>query len=191
MTTAFVTSDDKKTITSPRGAGTSLAPLHEEHEALLPHIDALAKAGDAVGEASPDELHAKVQDAVTFLTEHLIPHAKAEDSTLYVEVDRVLGGVPVTATMRRDHVEVGKLTDQLAELAPLTAGPLTTAQAQELRRVLYGVHAVVRLHFAKEEEVYVPLLQQKLTPEEGRALIERLEAAQKQAGHGESEHATH
>jgi len=30
--------------------------------------------------------------------------------------------------------------------------------------VLYGLYAIVKLHFAKEEEVYLPILDQRLTP---------------------------
>jgi len=34
------------------------------------------------------------------------------------------------------------------------------------KRLLYSLHALLRVHFAKEEEVYVPVLQRSLTPEE-------------------------
>jgi len=154
-------------------------PLRAEHRHLLPHVEALAAAGDAVGTAPPDELRAKVDDAYTFLAAHLIPHAEAEDAVLYPELDRLIGeraGTRATDTMRRDHVEVSRLTGRLGRLrGRLHDGTLEPAEERELRRVLYGLYALVGLHFAKEEEVYLPLLDRELTAHEAQDLFERME----------------
>jgi hypothetical protein len=39
---------------------------------------------------------------------------------------------------------------------------------REIQRILYGlyIYAIIRLHFAKEEEVYLPLLDAELAPAE-------------------------
>jgi hypothetical protein len=47
--------------------------------------------------------------------------------------------------------------------------------------VLYGLYAVVKLHFAKEEEVYLPILDARLTHEEASRMFEAMEMAAKQA----------
>jgi iron-sulfur cluster repair protein YtfE (RIC family) len=158
-------------------------PLRAEHRHLLPHVDQLASAGAAVGRAAADALQAEVDEAYHFLTAHLIPHATAEDEVLYPEVDGLLGtrgGTRATDTMRRDHVEVVRLTERLGELrARLHDG---VAEEDELRRVLHGLHAVVGLHFAKEEEVYLPLLDRELTAAEAEALFLRMEEAGHAAG---------
>ena len=60
-------------------------------------------------------------------------------------------------------------------------GALALAQANALRRVLYGLYALVKVHFAKEEEVYLPLLDARLTPGEAHAMFEAMEAAAKEA----------
>jgi iron-sulfur cluster repair protein YtfE (RIC family) len=160
-------------------------PLREEHRHLFPHVDQLAVAGDAVGRASADEVQAGVEEAYGFLTGHLIPHATVEDEALYPEVDRLIGargGTRATDTMRRDHVEVVRLTERLGELRePLHRG---VADENELRRVLYGLYALVSLHFAKEEEVYLPLLDRELTAAEALILFERMEDAGRAAGVG-------
>ena len=77
---------------------TTMQPLREEHQGLVPHIDALRTAGDAVGEVDLPTLRALVDDSEEFLTRHLIPHAEAEDAALYPEVQRVLGAPEATAT---------------------------------------------------------------------------------------------
>jgi hypothetical protein len=50
--------------------------------------------------------------------------------------------------------------------------------------VLYGVYALVKLHFAKEEEVYLPILDQRLTPESAQEMFEAMEAAAHKAKYG-------
>lgn len=161
-------------------------PLRAEHRHLLPHVEQLAAAGDAVGGAPVAELQADVEAAYEFLTEHLIPHATAEDAVLYPVVDRLVGtrgDTHATDTMRRDHVEVVRLTERLGGLRDrLRDG--AGEEEDELRRVLYGLHAVVSLHFAKEEEVYLPLLDRELTAAEAQALFERMEDAGRAAGVG-------
>lgn len=152
-----------------------MAPLRDEHQELMPHIEALRAAGDAVGTG---EALALVDQAVEFLVHHLIPHAMAEDQALYPVVQRVMGAPEATATMSRDHVEVHRLTESLGELrVRLDAGEATDELHRELRRVLYGLYAVVRLHFAKEEEVYVPLLELRLDESEAAAMFEAMHHA--------------
>jgi hypothetical protein len=37
--------------------------------------------------------------------------------------------------------------------------------------VLYGLHHLVKVHFAKEEEVYLPILDERLSPAEAEAMF--------------------
>jgi Hemerythrin HHE cation binding domain len=84
--------------------------------------------------------------------------------------------------MSRDHVEVGRLTDELASLrSELSRPTLGEAPAKALRRVLYGLYALVKLHFAKEEEIYLPLLDARLSAEAARHMFEAMEQAGRQA----------
>ncbi len=161
-------------------------PLRAEHRHLLPHVEQLATAGDAVGRVAADDVKQNIDAAYGFLSMHLIPHATAEDAVLYPEVDRLLGATGdtrATDTMRRDHVEVVRLTERLGELRErLHDGVLGRDEELELRRLLYGLYAVVSLHFAKEEEVYLPLLDRELTAAEAQALFERMEGVGRAAG---------
>jgi iron-sulfur cluster repair protein YtfE (RIC family) len=157
---------------------TPTQPLREEHRELFPHIEQLRLAADRVGTDPPEDTRRAVDAAYGFLVGHLIPHAEAEDAALYPVVGRVMGAPEATATMRRDHVEVGRLTEELGTLrSRLATGAVDQALHQELRRVLYGLHALVRVHFAKEEEVYLPLLDARLTAAEAAALFQDMETA--------------
>lgn len=158
-------------------------PLRTEHEQLLPHIEELRAAADAAGGIPQDLLRARIDDALHFLSDHLIPHARAEDQTLYPMVAQAMGAPEATATMSRDHEEIKRLTDELAALRAALIGPTPdSTQINAIRRVLYGLYALVKVHFAKEEEIYLPLLDTRLTPEEAQRMFTAIEAAA--TGHG-------
>ena len=153
-------------------------PLRDEHKELLPQIELLRTAADSVGDAPIALLQQHLDASYDFLTHHLIPHAQAEDRALYPVVGKIMGAPEATATMSRDHVEVGRLTEELAALRGHLAGTTLGAdQAKALRRVLYGLYALVKLHFAKEEEVYLPILEARLTPHEADTMFAAMEAA--------------
>jgi iron-sulfur cluster repair protein YtfE (RIC family) len=159
-------------------------PLREEHKELFPSVDRIRQVADLIGEAPVSEVQQGVEDVYDFLAYHLKPHAEAEDAALYPVVQKVLGSPDATRTMSRDHVEVGRYIEELASLKEhLNSVALTPDQVQSLRRVLYGVYALVKVHFAKEEEVYLPILDQRLTPEAAQEMFEAMEEAAQKAKH--------
>ncbi|MCK6585621.1 MAG: hemerythrin domain-containing protein [Anaerolineales bacterium] len=158
-------------------------PLRDEHKELFPHVERICQAAELIGNAPLDEIRRGVEEAYDFLANHLKPHAEAEDAALYPVVQQVLGSPDATKTMSRDHVEVSRYIEELAALQANLTDPLTSAQVTALRRVLFGAYALVKLHFAKEEEVYLPILDQRLTPEAAQEMFERMEAAAHEAKH--------
>jgi len=157
-------------------------PLRDEHKELFPHIETLRLAGDLISDKPTSPAIKAVQDAYRFLTRHLIPHAQAEDKALYPVVQKAMGASQATATMSRDHVEVGRLTEELGALqAVISQSSITTEQAQDLRRILYGLYTLVKVHFAKEEEIYLPLLDANLTEADAAEMFSTMEAAAHEA----------
>ncbi len=153
-------------------------PLREEHKELLPHIEAIRTTADTIGEVPLSELRPQIDEVYDFLAYHLLPHAQAEEAALYPVVGKVMGAPEATGTMSRDHVEVDRLIDELGLIRSGVSGStLTVSQIKDLRRVLYGLYTLVRVHFAKEEEVYLPILDARLTSDEARRLFETMEEA--------------
>ena len=153
-------------------------PLRDEHKELFPHIETLKLAGLSIhgtlNQASLD----LINESYEFLTTHLLPHAQAEEAALYPAVQKVMGTPYGTVTMSRDHVEVERLTQELAALRDqVSTSEIGAKQANELKRVLYGLYTLVKVHFAKEEEVYLPLLDANLTADEAKDLFEAMEEA--------------
>ena len=97
----------------------------------------------------------------------------------------MMGASQATATMSRDHVEVGRLTDELGGFQAVVNQPsITTEQAQALRRILYGLYTLVKVHFAKEEEIYLPMLDANLTAADAAEMFSAMEAAAHEAREG-------
>lgn len=150
--------------------------IRAEHDELRPHVEQLRITADAVGGTSIDVLRELTEACLRFVVHDLLPHADSEGEVLYAAVARVLGSTEATATMVRDHVEVRRYAEELSTVhGTLMAGHrLTEEIARDLRRILYGLYAVVSLHFAKEDEVYAVLLSAHLGESEEEKLLERL-----------------
>jgi len=130
-----------------------------EHRELLGVVDRVRAVADGLDRLPPPQALAEVTAVHRFLTERLLPHEEAEDALLYPVVAELVGGDDPTAPMSRAHAEIAHLTrllgGVLADLGP--AGP-EAEDRTDLRRILYGIHAILRLHFAQEEEAYLSLL---------------------------------
>jgi hypothetical protein len=146
---------------APRRRGPEVAVwarLYAEHRRLLPAIDRIAAVADRLDELPPAAALDAVRGLHRFLVERVLPHERADELVHHPELTRALGGDEVPAAMSRAHAEIANLTRLLGglleELAP--DGP-EREDLPELRRVLYGLHAVLRLHFAEEDEAYLAL----------------------------------
>jgi heavy metal translocating P-type ATPase len=132
----------------------------DEHAALQRGLASIRQAADALGRTDPQESMARLARARRFLDQDLLPHEAAEDTELYPVLATALGGEDPVGAMSRGHAEIvhlarrfGRLVDDLPADGP---GP---DERQELRRVLYGLDAVLRLHFAQEDEGYFSLIE--------------------------------
>lgn len=98
--------------------------------------------------------------ADAFIQNTLLPHEHAEDRSLYPALARPLGGAEATATMSRMHAEIDRLSHRLhSHLESAEAsGAIGVAQSEDLLACLYGLHEMLSLHFATEEESYFALL---------------------------------
>ena len=126
-------------------------PFRAEHRHLMEHVEHVRLAARELPELSPEEREAVVGRVVHFLRHTLAPHAVTEEALLYPEFAQLLGHVQALEPMIYDHVAIRERIGELDE-----ADPADTARLQEL---LYGLHALITVHFWKEEEIYLPLLE--------------------------------
>jgi hypothetical protein len=147
------------------------ALILEEHAGLFPHLDDLGSLASEVTTLGEGELRTRLHDVLTFLRDGLLPHAREEEVSVYPAAEKLLRAVGgATRTMSIDHRFVGEMVE---ELGGLGEGLLSRANIESIRRLLYGLQALLQVHFTKENEVYVPLLN-RLSPSERHQLYDRL-----------------
>jgi iron-sulfur cluster repair protein YtfE (RIC family) len=152
-------------------------PLRAEHAELRPHLAELATLAADVGTWS-DGTPSRLVALVGFLREHLVPHARAEEAALYPAVEQAMGAPGATDTMKADHVDIVARIDRVADLVAGIGERAPAADRREqLRAELYGLDAVLALHFAKEEDVLLPVLDDRLSAAEADALFAAMAAA--------------
>jgi heavy metal translocating P-type ATPase len=134
-----------------------------EHAILRPDLARIRDVADQLDAARPAQSIEAVRDVHRFLVEELDPHEQAEDHDLYPALARVLGGNDPTATMSRAHVEISHLIRRLGRvLDDIDPQRPDADDITELRRVLYGLYAILQLHFAQEDEGYLSLVDEDL-----------------------------
>ncbi|NJQ15511.1 heavy metal translocating P-type ATPase [Streptomyces bohaiensis] len=134
------------------------------HVQLLEAVDATRAAADALSAQDRSRALPAVRGAERALREQLLPHEREEERLAYPVVNRWLGGPETTAPLMRSRTEIERLVNRVsAHLALIDghgsgeAAALPDEQIPDLRRSLYGLHALLLLHFGTEEEVYSSL----------------------------------
>ena len=141
-------------------------PFRQEHEALLEHIEHLAAAARELPRLSPAEREALVGRVLGFLRGTLLPHAKAEEEVLYPEWARLVGYDEAAVPMVHDHEAIVARVERLERTDP--------ADVDSLQELLYGLHALIGVHFRKEEDIQLPTFD-AAPPEVTQSVLERME----------------
>jgi iron-sulfur cluster repair protein YtfE (RIC family) len=126
-----------------------------EHREFAPHLQRIRTVADRLDTYAPAHAREELERIRWFLLERLPQHEQEEEAAVYPIVAKLMGGEDPMGSMERAHLEIehlarifGTLVDDLPE------GRLEPDDLTDLRRVLYGLHAILRLHFAQEEEAY-------------------------------------
>ncbi|HUZ24013.1 MAG TPA: heavy metal translocating P-type ATPase [Streptosporangiaceae bacterium] len=154
-----------RALAAPPGAA-RLAPadaaltrrFRDEHETIRAEIEELRVVADSLGTAPPAEAMARVRHVHEMLVGAIGPHEQAEERELYPALDRMLGAPDATAPMSRAHAEIAHQIRRLGQLLDdIGTEPPDDADFADLRALLYGLHAILRLHTAQEDESYLSL----------------------------------
>jgi iron-sulfur cluster repair protein YtfE (RIC family) len=132
--------------------------VHEHHAHLLTHINQMPAIADAIGVASGTELATSIEALTVFLEGSLLPHFEAAERAIYPELERLLQNQHSMTPMRREHDEIRRRIAELATLRDqLDPARPSTRTLIGLRRSLFGLYALLKVHLA-EEELYVSLV---------------------------------
>ena len=130
-----------------------------EHDELRDTIGLLRDAADRLAAAPDESALQAITRAHTLLTDRILPHERAEETQLYPALAHPLGTGEATATMSRTHAEIQRLSDRIGAHVALaqSSGAIGPDQVDDLLACLYGLYALLRLHFVQEEESYFTL----------------------------------
>ncbi|MGO9040201.1 MAG: heavy metal translocating P-type ATPase [Mycobacterium sp.] len=145
----------------PRRTEQMLRRFDAEHDQLRDAVGQLRDAADRLAAAPDESALQAISRAHALLTERILPHERAEETQLYPALARSLGTSEATATMSRTHAEIQRLSDRVGAHLALAqsngAGGIAPDQLDDLLACLYGLYALLRLHFVQEEENYFTL----------------------------------
>jgi heavy metal translocating P-type ATPase len=131
--------------------------LHAQHHAIRPVVEQVRAVADALTARGCDL--DPVRKLADRLETDLLPHERAEEAELLPIMPRALGGLDPTGGLSRTHAEIEHQVARLRHiLDDLGEAPPEPEDVVDLRRLLYGLYAILRLHNAQEEEGAFSLL---------------------------------
>ena len=132
-----------------------IARLHGAHQDLEGVLGSIRSTAERLSTLAPTEAILALQEVEKLLRERLLAHEEEDDRLLYPRIERALGGDDPIPSMHHAHRAIQQLGrtmhGMVNDLPPEGPGP---AAIDEFRRLLYGLEAISRLHFAQEDELY-------------------------------------
>lgn len=147
------------------------------HARLMPHVDRLLTLAEMVGRVDCAALHALYNDEYAFVAGQLIPHLEVVEATLYDRLETLMGPRHTMAPMREEHDTVRRLVAELGTYQ-VHEDECTWNEMEglALRRSLYRLHALLKVHLAEEEQ-YLAVLDRNLADDEKDSLARGLNHA--------------
>jgi hypothetical protein len=132
-----------------------LLALEAEHRSLGEVLDDIRTTAERIRHLRGPAARMQLDRLDHALRSRLLPHEKHDDDEIYARIRRQSGSPDVLAGMSRTHMEMQRQvhTFGLLRRAVGPDGP-TEAQRDEIQRILHGLEAITRLHFAQEDEIY-------------------------------------
>jgi iron-sulfur cluster repair protein YtfE (RIC family) len=151
---------------------------HEHHELLRSYVRRLYELADCL---CPDCLDtpgllaelADLREVEHGLREGLIPHMNAVEAAVYPSLERIMNDRDASAPMRQEHEEIRRLVDRIGSIVDRDA-PVDRVTVLALRRVMLRLHVLLKTHL-DEEELYLPILEGRMTPDAEAALARALD----------------
>ncbi len=152
---------------------------HEHHDRLWQYVERLNAFADCLNSDCLDtsrliERLPELRELHHGLTSLLIPHMEAVEAAVHPTLERLMAGRQVTAPMAREHDEVRRLVAAFGEFVEHPEAHEDRTAVLGLRRVLLRLYVLLKTHLS-EEELYIPILEDRLTPAEEAALARALD----------------
>lgn len=153
-------------------------PIRSHHASIMTALrsfyEFLKGLESMEGKGESEELNKHVH----FLTDDLLPHAEGEEKALYPAVEPLLKAHgSATASMSMDHAHLKRLISDLAEKGwKLTevSDEEAVILRKEMIRLGYQIYGILGVHFAKEEDIYLELMDRHMSPKQVREVVHKM-----------------
>jgi hypothetical protein len=155
------------------------AVSHEHHDRLMAIVDQLnlmgdCSDGDCLDTSRLNAARPAIEEIHRGLTTLLIPHMEAVEAAVYPTLERLLGGPEAIMPLREEHAEIRRLSGVIGQFAEHPEGHVDRGIVLLMRRSLLRLYAILKAHLA-EEELYEPILEDRLTTDEAAELAHALD----------------
>ncbi len=158
--------------------------IREHHKHLEQKLEGYWKAVEGLDKFSAHE-RMQLQDLMEFCKLELLPHAEAEEKYLYRKVGEAMKNSLFTRTMEVDHEVIKAYIHELEEEIAQAYKDSSPGQIKKIQKAANKLEGLMAVHFRKEEEVYLPILDEKLSADViEREIIQPMHAASAGHAHG-------
>lgn len=152
---------------------------HGHHDRLMAIVNQLNAMGDCSNGDCLDtsrlmEARPAIEEIHRGLTTLLIPHMEAVEAAVYPTLERLLAGRQELLPMRAEHAEIRRLTGVIGRFVQHPESHIDRGVVLLMRRCLLRLYAILKAHLV-EEELYGPILEDRLTPGEAAELAHALD----------------
>jgi heavy metal translocating P-type ATPase len=140
----------RHTVTMPPADVAVARRLYAEHRGVRDLVEQVRTVADDLSD--PPYRLDPVRALLARLQAELLPHERAEEAELLPIMARALGGAEATGALSRTHAEIEHQVSRLRRSLDDLADTATPEDMLDVRRLLYGLYAILRLHNAQEEE---------------------------------------
>jgi len=152
---------------------------HEHHDLMWRDVDSLMDLAacldcDCLDHAELVARLPQLRDILDGLDERLLPHMEAVEAAVYPTLERLVTDRGTTVLMADEHREIRRLVSALHAFADDPSAYADRSGVLALRRIVLRLHALLRTHLA-EEQLYIPILEDRLTPGQEAALARALD----------------
>jgi hypothetical protein len=152
---------------------------HEHHDRLWQYIEQLDELADCMNcdcldTARMAEKLVEMSRLHEGLTTQLIPHMEAVEAAVYPTLERIAADRATVVPLAAEHLEIRRLVDAFGEFIEHPAAHADRTAVLALRRVVLKLYVLLKTHLS-EEELYIPILEDRLTPAAEAALARALD----------------
>lgn len=150
---------------------------HEHHERLGGHVDHLPELAELLLHATAEELEPRLAEVDDLFHHLLLPHMDAAEANLYPQLERLMQNRHSMTPMRHEHDLVRRrIAEYEALRAKFQGRRPNVSEAVAMRRILYRVYALIKIHLV-EEEIYMHLVDRGVEPEAAEVLASAMDHA--------------